>query len=359
MEKRKTSRFLSLVLVFLFMLCVVCPVSIGQSGDDVCTILVEDGVLSILRDGKEAETYTLDGQHKAVFRIQGDRVTVSFVEDNEAPFRQSFEFVDCDVVWDDAAKTAYAKDPLRISSYVDREQKIDAALWQLSAEARACFWQSFNLATLRFDQALEAMEPGEKLAVIADIDDTLVDGVMYTADVLQDGEWTNAAFKESLASDACLPLPGAVEFMNYVVDKGGSVFYITNRDPSLREVTYVRMAEMGFPMVDEDHVFIRETGMASSKESRRAAVEKDYEVVLVLGDNLEDFADLFPVKEGVDARRDAVDSIRDEWGRKFIMFPNAVYGDWEKAIYCYDKTKTPQQRMLDKIAVLDQYKYTR
>lgn len=179
MEKRKTSRFLSLVLVFLFMLCVVCPVSIGQSGDDVCTILVEDGVLSILRDGKEAETYTLDGQHKAVFRIQGDRVTVSFVEDNEAPFRQSFEFVDCDVVWDDAAKTAYAKDPLRISSYVDREQKIDAALWQLSAEARACFWQSFNLATLRFDQALEAMEPGEKLAVIADIDDTLVDGVMY------------------------------------------------------------------------------------------------------------------------------------------------------------------------------------
>ena len=99
--------------------------------------------------------------------------------------------------------------------------------------------------------------------------------------------------------------------------------------------------------------------MASSKESRRAAVEKDHKVVLVLGDNLEDFADLFPVKEGVDARRDAVDSIRDEWGRTFIMFPNAVYGDWEKAIYRYDKTKTPQQRMQDKISILDQYTYTR
>ena len=359
MEKRRTSRFLSLALVFLFVLCVVGPVSIGQGGSNVCTICVEDGVLSILRDGREPETYTVDGAQRATFRIQGDKVTVSFAGNGEAPFRQSYEFVDCNVVWDDVAKAAYAKDPLRISSYVDREQKIDAALWQLSAEARACFWQSFNLATLRFDQALEKMEPGEKLAVIADIDDTLVDGVMYTADVLQDGEWTNAAFRDSLASDACLPLPGAVEFMNYVVDKGASVFYVTNRDPSLREVTYLRMAEMGFPMVDEEHIFIRETGMASSKESRRAAVEKDHKVVLVLGDNLEDFADLFPVKEGVDARRDAVDSIRDEWGRTFIMFPNAVYGDWEKAIYRYDKTKTPQQRMQDKISILDQYTYTR
>jgi len=357
-EKRRTLRLLSLALVCLFVVCVAGHVSTGQGVGNVCTICVEDGVLSIKRDGREPETYALDGRNKAVLRIQGDRVTVSFAKD-EAPFQQSFEFVGCDAVWDDAAKTAYAKDPLRISSYVDREQKIDAALWQLSAEARACFWQSFNLATLRFDQALEAMEPGQKLAVIADIDDTLVDGVMYTADVLQDGEWTNTAFGKSLASDACLPLPGAVEFMNYVVDKGASVFYVTNRDPSLRDVTYLRMAEMGFPMVDEDHVLIRETGMTSSKESRRAAVEKNHKVVLVLGDNLEDFADLFPVKEGVDARRDAVDSICNEWGSKLIVFPNAVYGDWEKAIYRYDKTKTPQQRMLDKIAVLNQYRYTR
>lgn len=359
MEKRRTSRFLSLALVFLFVLCVVGPVSIGQGGNNVCTISVDDGVLSILRSGKEPETYAIGRQGKATLRIQGDRVSVSFEEDGEAPFGQVFELVDYEVVWDEAARTAYAKDPLRISSYVDREQKVDAALWQLSAEARACFWQSFNLATIRFDQALETMAPGEKLAVIADIDDTLVDGVMYTADVLQDGEWTNPAFGASLASDACLPLPGAVEFMNYVVDKGASVFYVTNRDPSLREVTYSSMTKMGFPMVDEEHVFIRETGMASSKESRRAAIEKDHKVVLILGDNLEDFADLFPVKEGVDARRDAVDSIRDEWGRKFIMFPNAVYGDWEKAIYRYDKTKTLHQRMQDKIAVFDRYKYTR
>lgn len=178
MEKRRTSRFLSLALVFLFVLCVVGPVSIGQGGSNVCTICVEDGVLSILRDGREPETYTVDGAQMATFRIQGDKVTVSFAGNGEAPFRQSYEFVDCNVVWDDVAKAAYAKDPLRISSYVDREQKIDAALWQLSAEARACFWQSFNLATLRFDQALEKMEPGEKLAVIADIDDTLVDGVI-------------------------------------------------------------------------------------------------------------------------------------------------------------------------------------
>lgn len=274
------------------------------------------------------------------------------------PYRQFFESIGYDVSWDNSTKTAFAEDPLRISDSVDREQKIDAALWQLSAEARACFWQSFNLATLRFDQELENKKAGEKLAVIADIDDTLVDGVMYTADVLQDGEWTNPAFGVSLASEACLPLPGAVEFMNYVVDNGGTVFYVTNRDPSLREVTYSSMKEMGFPMIDEKHIFLRETGMASSKESRRADIEKDYKIALVLGDNLEDFADLFPVKEGTDARRDAVDKINDQWGQKFIVFPNAVYGDWEKAIYKYDKEKTMVERMADKKAEFDTYKYT-
>ncbi len=274
------------------------------------------------------------------------------------PYRQFFESIGYDVEWDDTTKTAFAFDPLRISDSVDREQKVDAALWQLSAEARACFWQSFNLATLRFDQALEEYEDADNLAVIADVDDTLVDGVMFTADVLQDGEWSGAAFGESLASDACLPLPGAVEFMNYVVDNGGTVFYVTNRDPSLREVTYSRMEEMGFPMVDEDHVFIREEGMASSKESRRQGiVEQGYEVVMLLGDNLEDFSDLFPVTEGVTARRDAVDDMKDQWGDKFIVFPNAVYGDWEKAIYKYDKTKTLEERMADKKAIFDEYKY--
>ncbi|GEM_PF-69982 len=337
MNQRRMARLLPLTLILLFALCMTGAVSLGEGKANICTITVGDGVLSVLKNGKQLETYTTDGQNPVILHIAGDY----------------------EVSWDQATNTAFAKDPLRISSAVDREQKVDAALWQLSAEARACFWQSFNTATLRFDQALQANTAGETLAVIADIDDTLVDGVMYTADVLQDGEWTNAAFGASLASEACLPLPGAVEFMNYVVDKGGVVFYVTNRDPSLREVTYSSMRKMGFPMADEKHVFIRETGMASSKESRRANIEKDYKVVLVLGDNLEDFADLFPVKQGNDVRRNAVDDIRDEWGRRFIMFPNAVYGDWEKAIYRYDKTKTPAQRMADKLSIFDQYKYTR
>ncbi|NLY70957.1 MAG: hypothetical protein GX076_04665 [Clostridiales bacterium] len=284
-----------------------------------------------------------------------------YLEDGHiyVPFRQFFESIGYDVDWDAASNTAVAKDPLRISSYVDREQKVDAALWQLSAEARACFIQAFNLATLRFDQALEKYPDATNLAVIADIDDTLVDGVMYTADVLQDGEWTNDAFGRSLASEACKPLPGAVEFMNYVVDNGGHVFYITNRVSSLREVTFETMEKMGFPMVDEDHIFIREDGMASSKESRRNIVEKDYEVVMILGDNLEDFADLFPPSEGVQARRDAVDEVYDMWGDKFIILPNAVYGDWEKAVYNYDRSKTLEERMQDKKAIFDYYKYTR
>ena len=153
MEKRRTLRLLSLALVCLFVVCVAGHVSTGQGVGNVCTICVEDGVLSIKRDGREPETYALDGRNKAVLRIQGDRVTVSFAKD-EAPFQQSFEFVGCDAVWDDA-KTAYAKDRRDLQPCRSR-QKIDAALGSCRRK-RGFVWQSFNFAPT-IDQAPEAMD---------------------------------------------------------------------------------------------------------------------------------------------------------------------------------------------------------
>jgi 5'-nucleotidase (lipoprotein e(P4) family) len=91
-----------------------------------------------------------------------------------------------------------------------------------------------------------------------------------------------------------------------------------------------KLKALGFPDVDKKHLLFRiET---SDKQTRRDIVTKDYEIALLLGDNLNDFLSVFR-KKPVGERLAEVDKIKDMWGRKFIVFPNPLYGDWEGAIY--------------------------
>jgi 5'-nucleotidase (lipoprotein e(P4) family) len=77
---------------------------------------------------------------------------------------------------------------------------------------------------------------------------------------------------------------------------------------------------------------IREQGTTSSKESRRQSVRSRYRVVLLVGDNLNDFNDDFAGKSIAD-RKAQVDRERAEFGTQFIVVPNPMYGDWESAVY--------------------------
>lgn len=129
------------------------------------------------------------------------------------------------------------------------EYMVGAAAWQMSAEAHALMMQGFHLAQSNIDD-LAAMadndqqgyhwveENGQKklfleekqVAVVCDIDDTLVDGVHYTANVIgRNGEWNNKAFTDFVQSAGCTALPGAVQFANHCVDNGVALFYVTNR----------------------------------------------------------------------------------------------------------------------------------
>jgi 5'-nucleotidase (lipoprotein e(P4) family) len=57
-----------------------------------------------------------------------------------------------------------------------------------------------------------------------------------------------------------------------------------------------------------------------------------YRIVLLVGDNLNDFNDTFAGKSIAD-RRAQVDSQRSEFGSRYIVVPNPMYGDWESAVY--------------------------
>lgn len=138
--------------------------------------------------------------------------------------------------------TGYASNP-------DYEYMVGAAAWQMSAEAHALMMQGFNIAQTNIDDMVALADDaqqgyqwvetdgqrkltfeGKQVAVVCDIDDTLVDGVHYTANILgKNGEWTNKAFTDFVQSLGCTALPGAVQFANHCVENGIALFYVTNR----------------------------------------------------------------------------------------------------------------------------------
>ena len=52
---------------------------------------------------------------------------------------------------------------------------------------------------------------------------------------------------------------------------------------------------------------------------------------MLVGDNLSDFDQLFE-NRSVSFGYPAVDSLRFDFGKKFILLPNPIYGDWTKPL---------------------------
>ena len=63
------------------------------------------------------------------------------------------------------------------------EQTVMALAWmQSSAEYRELVYQAYNLAGMIVDHAVATAKPGHKpLAIIADLDETLIDNIAYNA----------------------------------------------------------------------------------------------------------------------------------------------------------------------------------
>lgn len=128
-------------------------------------------------------------------------------------------------------------------------------------------------------------------------------------------------------------VPGALEFLNYASKNGVEIFYITNRRVVGYEGTKKNLIDLGFPNVDEKHLLLRtDTG---NKQPRRDIVEKNYNIVFLMGDNLNDFLNVFAEKS-TDERFFETDKLKELWGNKFIVLPNPMYGEWEGAVYNYD-----------------------
>ena len=212
------------------------------------------------------------------------------------------------------------------------EQLVMATLWtQTSAEYRALSYQSFNLARMNLDDYLASYSGSKPVSIIVDADETLIDNSAYEAFLVgNDFGYSSKTWTPWMAAAQATAIPGAVEFLIYAKGKGVETFYITNRKMVGYEGTEKNLKALGFPYVDKKHLLLRTK--SSDKQPRRDIVAKDYEIALLMGDNLNDFLSVFR-KKSVAQRFAETDKIKDMWGKKFIVLPNAMYGEWEGAVY--------------------------
>jgi 5'-nucleotidase (lipoprotein e(P4) family) len=232
----------------------------------------------------------------------------------------------------------------------DNEYQAGAVLYmQKAGEYRALSYQAFNLARWQLDadldkKNLKKLPKAERKmprAVVVDIDETVLDNSPSQAYAIKNRLAFNLkdwyAWGEMRKAK---PIPGAVDFLNYAVSKGVKIFYVSNRDEVQKQATIDNLKSVGFNDISAENVVLRDKD--STKEPRRDAISAKYRIVLLMGDNLDDFSNVFEKKSVID-RFAEVDKAHALWGKKFIVLPNAMYGTWENAIYDYGRLTEAQK----------------
>lgn len=216
------------------------------------------------------------------------------------------------------------------------------AMWQQrSAEYKALCFQAFYTAQFRLDQLLK-QKYKRPVAIVTDIDETVLDNSpYYVKQALKGALYSDSSWMEWTALNDCDTVPGALAFLKYASQRGVKIFYITNRLEAERKVTLDNLKKWGFPDATDPHITLKKE--VSSKDSRRKEVAKDHEILLLLGDNLGDFATFFD-KQTYERRDSLVVNEAANFGSRFIVLPNPMYGDWEEVLFEYKNALSVEEK---------------
>ena len=225
-----------------------------------------------------------------------------------------------------------------------RTDRLHAQLWMdLSPEYRALCRQVFNSALHSITQVVHASPgvdgsprggSGKPLAIVADLDETILDNSGYQAQlVLEGADFTPSSWDAWVVQGSGVGLvPGAGRFLRRVADLGVTILYLSNRSERRRASTLetLRRLEIDFGIPDSEASrprLLLQTDH-SDKEPRRLALQAHFEIVAYLGDNLGDFPRL--VGRQQKTRLDQVERLDALWGTRWFVLPNPLYGSWTR-----------------------------
>ena len=251
-----------------------------------------------------------------------------------------------------------------------RHEDLDALLWvQTSGEYQAITRQTYRLARMALKDALvepdwtasleqkELVGKGEikladlKPAVIFDVDETVLNNSSYQVGLIDTmSEYSRDGWKSYVQARKSTAIAGAVEFVSTCRAAGVQPIFVTNREHEVESSTRENLIATGLMKKDDpDIVFSKyeKEDWKSDKISRRTKLAKTYRILLLVGDDLHDFASTgrHPTSE---QRRELVSKYPDWWGQKWIVLPNPNYGGWEQSLYDWNNSSSPTTKIRKK-----------
>jgi 5'-nucleotidase (lipoprotein e(P4) family) len=245
-------------------------------------------------------------------------------------------------------------------------EQLNSVLWvQTSPEYEFACIESYRLAGLKLDEALtdlhwtaalEQVEPYEDLpaAVILDVDETVLDNSPFEARLILANRSYNQSMWDAWVGEAAAgAVPGAQEFIQHAVEVGVEVFFVTNRGSRNEEPTVGNLAHLFGPAVTADRVLTKgeQAEWKSDKTSRRAHLATTHRILLLVGDDFNDFTYLGHASP--EKRLERARQYSEYWGSRWIMLPNPMYGGWEQALYGYDRGLANEEKLRRKREALD------
>lgn len=226
------------------------------------------------------------------------------------------------------------------------DNRLDAILWQTtSAEYQVLARSLYAIAQAQLERALADRSwtalPSQSTnyqelppAVIMDIDETVIDTGAFQSQLVRDGmRYSSRPWREWQNLNQPGAVPGAVEFIAAAEARGVQIFFVTNREQATEAATRNNLAAIGVKLPNElDTVLSRNErpDWGNDKESRRQFIAQSHRVIMMFGDDLGDFISEYrlPPRD-----RLAAALKRREWGNRWFMLPNPMYGSWEASLY--------------------------
>jgi len=184
------------------------------------------------------------------------------------------------------------------------------------------------------------------LAVVLDIDETVLDNSPFEARlILKQDDYNEGMWREWINEASAEAVPGAKEFIDYVMANGAVPIFITNRHIASKSKTLENLQKTVHQAISAEQVLCKaeRPEWSSNKSSRRAYVAARYRILLLIGDDFNDFVWLGKVPP--EQRIQTGYTYDTYWTDKWVLLPNCMYGSWEQSLLDFNyKLDDPEKR---------------
>lgn len=181
-------------------------------------------------------------------------------------------------------------------------------------------------------------------AVVLDVDETVVSNIDFQ--ISFERPFTNRKLYDFYQQHPAMPVAGVIEFIAAARDAGVTVFFVTNRpcepiddnpDPCPQKNGVIHELESIGIDVDPAHVMLADqNGWDRAKIARRELIAESYRVIMLIGDDLGDFAPCVRTKlygpcvepATKESRQQLVEAFADYWGHGWYILPGPTHGSW-------------------------------